>query len=381
MVSVAKKKIELEAWQDPKAKPYIEIDNVSKSYEGVPALNHVSLSIYQGEFFSLLGPSGCGKTTLLRLLAGFDIPDSGKVFIDGAPMAGTPSYERPVNMMFQSYALFPHMTVEQNILFGLKHDRLNRDEAHQRLADVLKLVRMTKYARRKPHQLSGGQRQRVALARSLVKRPKLLLLDEPLAALDRGLRKDTQFELVNIQEEVGITFIMVTHDQEEAMTMSTRLAIMEEGRIRQIGQPQEVYEYPNSHYVAGFMGSMNIFDGIVVSTDPDSVLVRSQQLGGDLLVSHSSSVPIGAQVSVAIRPEKIIMSKRLPQVRDHNCVKGVVDEIAYFGDVSTYHVLLPSGQIVMATVPNSVRLAERSINWEDEVYLYWRAENGVVLLA
>lgn len=371
---------QLEPWQDPKAQPYIEIDAVSKSFNGIPALNNIWLSIYRGEFFSLLGPSGCGKTTLLRLLAGFETPSSGLIRIDGTDVANMPAYERPVNMMFQSYALFPHMTVEQNIAFGLKMASVPRKEIADRVVLGLNLVRMKKYASRKPDQLSGGQRQRVALARSLVKRPKLLLLDEPLAALDKVLRKETQFELVNIQEKVGITFIMVTHDQEEAMTMSTRIGIMEEGRIRQIGTPQEVYEYPNSYYAAEFMGNMNIFEGVVMEDEADHVLVKSDEIDCDLYISHASSAPVGAQVYVAIRPEKIMMTKEHKH-SSRNVTKGVVVEIAYLGDVSIYHIRLASGKRVQVTTPNLVRLAERPINWEDEVYLSWLPENGVVLTA
>jgi putrescine transport system ATP-binding protein len=240
------KRVELQPWQDPKAKPYIHLEGVSKEFSGNLAVDNVTLSVYQGEFFSLLGPSGCGKTTLLRMLGGFEMPSQGKIYIDGVDVTRRPAYDRPVNMMFQSYALFPHMTVEQNVAFGLKQEHTSKAEIKDRVVDALKLVQMEKFGQRKPHQLSGGQCQRVALARSLIKRPKLLLLDEPLAALDKRLREQTQFELVNIQEEVGITFIMVTHDQEEAMTMSTRLGVMDHGRLRQIGTPNEIYEYPNS---------------------------------------------------------------------------------------------------------------------------------------
>jgi putrescine transport system ATP-binding protein len=372
------KRIELQLWQDPKAKPYIHLDGVSKEFGGHVAVDEVSLSIFQGEFFSLLGPSGCGKTTLLRMLAGFEMPSRGKIYIDGIDVTHRPAYDRPVNMMFQSYALFPHMTVEQNIGFGLKQERISKTEIRERVKDVLKLVQMEKYGSRKPHQLSGGQRQRVALARSLVKRPKLLLLDEPLAALDKRLREQTQFELVNIQEKVGVTFIMVTHDQEEAMTMSTRLGVMDHGRLRQIGTPNEIYEYPHSEYVADFIGSMNKFEGLVVEDEADHILVESEEAGGELYVSHSGDAPVGAQVKVAIRPEKVMISPTRPDQR-RNVTKGIVRDIGYLGDVSIYHVELESGKIVLATQPNLVRLAERAVTWDDEVYLFWRAENSIVL--
>jgi len=368
----------LEPWQDPKAKPYISIENVTKSFGSIVAVRGVSLSIYQGELFSLLGGSGCGKTTLLRLLAGFEKPTTGRLFIDGIDVTDVPAYERPVNMMFQSYALFPHMTVAQNVAFGLKQERLPAKTIRERVKEGLDLVQMSAYAERKPHQLSGGQCQRVALVRSLVKQPKLLLLDEPLAALDKGLRERTQFELVNIQERVGITFIMVTHDQEEAMTMSSRIGVMEEGRIRQVGAPHDVYEFPNSRFVAEFVGTINIFDGVVVEDEPDHVLIESEAAGCQLYVTHSAAVPIGAQVAVAVRPEKVMISTKQPP-ENRNCTKGVVRDIAYLGDVSIYYVELPSGKVIQATLPNLLRLSERDVQWEDEIYLYWRAENGVVL--
>ncbi|MGB0935123.1 MAG: ABC transporter ATP-binding protein [Alphaproteobacteria bacterium] len=381
MPSLDKRSVDLEPWQDPRARPYLVLDNVSKAFSGVQALHHVSLSVFQGEFFSLLGPSGCGKTTLLRMMGGFEQPDTGAIYIDNTNMSDKRPFERPVNMMFQSYALFPHMTAEQNVAFGLKQQGVPKDEIGERVINALNLVRMGRYAGRKPNQLSGGQRQRVALARSLVLRPKVLLLDEPLAALDKVLRRETQFELVNIQEKVGITFVMVTHDQEEAMTMSTRMAVMDEGRVRQVGTPQELYEYPNSGYVADFLGTTNMFEGIVVEDEADHVLVRSEQIGCDLYINHASSAPVGAQVSVSIRPEKIIMSKEPLPMEGRNVTKGQVDEIAYHGDISTYHIELQSGQRVLVTMPNMVRLAERPINWEDEVYLHWRPENGVVLFS
>lgn len=372
------KRSTLEPWQDSKAEPYIRIDGVTKYYGDALALDNVSLSIYQGEFFSLLGPSGCGKTTLLRILAGFERPTSGKVFIDGIDVTHREPYARPVNMMFQSYALFPHMNVEQNIAFGLKQEGTHKSEIRDRVIDALKLVQLESFAKRKPSQLSGGQRQRVALARSLVKRPKLLLLDEPLAALDKNLRETTQFELVNIQEEVGVTFIMVTHDQEEAMTMSTRLGIMDHGRIRQTGTPGEIYEYPNSEYVADFIGSINMFDGRIEEVGKDYTIIQPDLVEGALFINHAVDAAEGAQVTVAIRPEKVMISKTDPEL-DSNCAKGIVEDIAYLGDVSIYYVKLPSGEIVQATLPNLVRLAERAVDWEDEVYVFWRPENCIVL--
>lgn len=368
----------LEPWQDPKIKPYITLENVTKSFGATVALKGVSLSIYQGELFSLLGGSGCGKSTLLRLLAGFEKPDSGQILIDGVDVTDWPPYKRPVNMMFQSYALFPHMTVSQNVAFGLKQEGLPSRIVKERVQEGLDLVQMGAYAARKPHQLSGGQQQRVALARSLVKQPKLLLLDEPLGSLDKKLREQTQFELVNIQERVGITFIMVTHDQEEAMTMSSRIGVMEEGRIRQVGMPHDIYEFPNSRFAAEFVGSSNIFEGLVTEDDPDHVLINSEEAGCELYLTHSAAVPVGSQVAVALRPEKVMISMTPPS-GNRNCAKGIVREIAYLGDISIYHVQLESGKIVQASLPNLLRLAERDVKWDDEVYVFWRAENGVVL--
>jgi len=368
----------LEPWQDSNAVPYIQLEGITKNFGAVQAVRGVSLSIYKGELFSLLGGSGCGKTTLLRLLAGFESPTSGRILIDGVDVTNWPPYRRPVNMMFQSYALFPHMTVYQNIAFGLRQEPLNKTEIHERVNESLELVKMAGYGHRKPQELSGGQRQRVALARSLVKRPKLLLLDEPLAALDKKLREQTQFELVNIQERVGITFVLVTHDQEEAMTMSTRMAVMEEGRIRQLGVPHDVYEYPNSRFVAEFIGSVNIFEGLVVEDEPDHVLIDSTDAGCFLYVTDTATLPIGSRVAIAIRPEKVMISTT-PVVGNRNTVKGIVKEIAYLGDLSIYYVKLESGKVIQAALPNLLRLSERDVKWDDEVYLFWRAENGVML--
>lgn len=378
MLSSNKSSTALEPWQDANVAPYIQIENISKNFGAVQAVKNVSLSIYKGELFSLLGGSGCGKTTLLRLLGGFETPTSGRILIDGVDITNWPPYRRPVNMMFQSYALFPHMSVYQNIAFGLRQEPLSNNALHQRVKEGLELVQMAPYANRKPNELSGGQRQRVALARSLVKQPKLLLLDEPLAALDKKLREQTQFELVNIQERVGITFIVVTHDQEEAMTMSSRMAVMEEGCIRQVGVPHDIYEYPNSRFVAGFIGSTNMFEGIVVEDEPDHVLVESHEAGCFLYITDTATLPIGSHVAVAIRPEKVMISIT-PVTGKYNTCKGIVKEIAYLGDLSIYHVRLESGKMVQAALPNLLRLSERDVKWDDEVYLYWRAENGVML--
>jgi putrescine transport system ATP-binding protein len=374
----SKRQSALEPWQDPKAQPYVSIKNITKTFDGKVAVNDVSLSIYRGELFSLLGRSGCGKTTLLRILAGFEAPTSGKIFIDGVDMTDTPAYKRPVSMVFQSYALFPHMTVEQNVAFGLIQEGAPKNEIRDRVNAYLELVQMSGYERRKPDQLSGGEMQRVALARSLVKQPKLVLLDEPLAALDKKLRERTQLELVNIQEKVGVTFIMVSHDQEEAMTMSSRIGLMNEGRILQVGGPTEIYEYPNSKYVANFIGSVNLFEGIIVEEKSDHVVVKSTATEKNLYVTHSASLPVGAQVSVAIRPEKVMLTDARPK-GEYNWTGGIVEDIVYLGDVSIYYVKLGSGITVLATATNLVRAAERPIQWEDEVFLYWKPENGIVL--
>jgi putrescine transport system ATP-binding protein len=370
----------VEIWNDPKAVPYVSIERVTKKFGDFVAVNDVSLKIYKQELFCLLGGSGCGKTTLLRMLAGFEQPTSGRITIDGADMAGIPPYERPVNMMFQSYALFPHMTVEQNVAFGLKQDGVPKAEIVERVRDMLGMVKLSEFGKRKPHQLSGGQRQRVALARSLIKRPKLLLLDEPLGALDKKLREHTQFELVNLQEQLGVTFVVVTHDQEEAMTLSTRIGVMNLGEIIQVGTPKDIYEYPNSRFVTEFIGNVNMFQGRLIEDEPDHVRIESPELvGSTVYVDHGVSAAPDATVWAAIRPEKVNISVEPPSEKE-NVARGVVKEIAYMGDMSVYLVQLESGKMMRVTQPNVYRHAGDQITWERQVYLHWHASSPVVLV-
>jgi putrescine transport system ATP-binding protein len=364
-------------WNDPNARPYVQVERVTKTFGDFKAVDDVSLKVYKGEIFCLLGASGCGKTTLLRMLGGFETPTSGKIIIDGEDMTGLPPYERPVNMMFQSYALFPHMTVEQNVAFGLKQDRVPKAEIAERVSTMLELVKLQDFAKRKPQQLSGGQKQRVALARSLVKRPKLLLLDEPLGALDKKLREHTQFELISLQDKLGVTFVVVTHDQEEAMTLASRIGVMDHGEIVQAGTPSEIYEFPGSKFVADFVGSVNMFEGKLIEDEPEYVRIGSEELGGVIYVSHGISAPPGATVWAAVRPEKIFMSTTPPANSD-NSARGAVQDIAYLGDLSIYLVKLPTGKVVRVTQPNTTRHAE-AITWEQQVYLTWDATSPVVV--
>ena len=364
-------------WSDPTARPYVQIEHVTKSFGDFKAVDDVSLKIYKGEIFCLLGASGCGKTTLLRMLGGFETPSSGRILIDGEDMTGVPPYERPVNMMFQSYAWFPHMSVEQNVAFGLKQDRVPRTEIAERVATMLDLVKLGGFGKRKPHQLSGGQKQRVALARSLVKRPKLLLLDEPLGALDKKLREHTQFQLIGLQDKLGVTFLVVTHDQEEAMTLASRIGVMDHGEIVQAGTPLEIYEFPSSKFVADFVGTVNIFEGKLIEDEPEHVRIRSEELGGTIFISHGISAAPEAIVWAAIRPEKIFMSTAPPPGAD-NVVRGAVQDIAYLGDLSIYLVKLPTGKVVRVTQPNTSRHAE-AITWEQQVYLSWDSSSPVVV--
>ena len=365
-------------WATGSERPFVRIEKVTKKFGDFYAVDDVSLDIWKGELFCLLGGSGCGKSTLLRMLAGFETPTSGRIEIDGQDMTGLPAYERPTNMMFQSYALFPHMTVEKNVAYGLYRDGMKGEEVRDRVADILRLVKLDALARRKPHQLSGGQRQRVALARSLVKRPKLLLLDEPLGALDKKLREETQFELVKIQETLGVTFIVVTHDQEEAMTLSTRIGVMNAGVIVQVGEPSEVYEYPSSRFVADFVGTVNMFEGRVSEDEPDYISITSPEAGGEIYVGHGVSCVLNQQVWFAIRPEKLRVSRERPEAA-HNVLKAVVEEVAYFGNLSVYRLRLETGKVAQVTKVNLSRFDDDAISWDEAVWVTWGDTAGVVL--
>ncbi len=359
--------------------PLVQIRELSKHFDGVVAVDRVSLDILRSELFAILGSSGCGKTTLLRMLAGFEQPTSGQILIDGVDVTDAPPYERPVNMMFQSYALFPHMTVAQNVAYGLKKERVPPAQIKERVAEMLTLVKLEPLADRKPDKLSGGQQQRVALARALVKRPKLLLLDEPLAALDKKLREHTQFELANLQYQLGTTFVVVTHDQDEAMTLASRIAVMAEGRIAQVGTPGEVYEYPANRYVASFVGNINLIEGRVASANAGRLSLRCDALNVDLTVLCEEEIASGAAVSVAVRPEKITISRNAPNGEDRNVVKGIVRDLGYFGDQSLYRVWLQSGAVLQVSAQNLRRSAKLTVEWDDEVYLSWEVSSTILL--
>ena len=355
-----------EPWRDPNSVPHVEIIDIVKRYDDHLAVDHISLDIYKGEFFSLLGPSGCGKTTLLRMLAGFETPTSGKILLEGEDMSKIPPYERPVNMMFQSYALFPHMTVEDNIAFGLKQDKVKKPEIRRRVNQMLELVQMERFAKRKPHQLSGGQRQRVALARSIVKKPKLLLLDEPLGALDKRLREQTQF---------------VTHDQEEAMTVSSRIAVMDSGCLAQVATPAEIYEFPNSRYVAEFVGDVNIFEGVISEISSNKTTVESFEAPTPLVCAQGVGATVGSQAWVAVRPEKLDISLTPPENATINCVEGEVWDIGYMGNVSIYHVKLDNEKMITVSQMNDTRVIEQRITHEDRVYVSFTDDSGIVLIS
>ena len=356
---------------------YLRIDHISKRFGNTLAVNDVSLDIGKGEIFALLGSSGCGKSTLLRVLSGFESPSQGSVWLDGVNVTNLPPYERPMNMMFQSYALFPHMNVWDNVAFGLRRDGVPKDELHQRVEDMLQLVQLQKFASRRPHQLSGGQQQRVALARSLAKRPQLLMLDEPLGALDKKLREQTQVELVNIIKQVGVTCVMVTHDQDEAMTMADRIAVMSEGSFLQVGTPSEVYENPNCRFVADFVGNVNLFDGQVSQAGTDHVVVSSAS--GDFLVGHGITGQVGMPVSIALRPEKVLLSLTDP-LKQHNVMPCVLENWSYFGSYTSYSLRVEGDQRLKVSVTNIDR-EQNHQNWEEgqRLWAHWE-DNAMVML-
>ncbi|NRR29179.1 polyamine ABC transporter ATP-binding protein [Oxalobacteraceae bacterium] len=365
--------------------PFLLIRNLVKSFDGVRAVDDISVTINKGEIFALLGSSGCGKSTLLRMLAGFETPTEGQITLAGKDMVNVPPYQRPINMMFQSYALFPHLSVWDNIAFGLRRDGLPEEEVSVRVTQMLALVQLQAYGKRKPHQLSGGQQQRVALARSLAKRPKLLLLDEPLGALDKKLRERTQMELVNIIEQVGVTCVMVTHDQDEAMSMATRIAVMSEGRILQVGAPGEIYETPNCRFVADFIGSVNMFNGHVVVDEPDHVIIDSPE--GRHYVNHGITGTKGMEVAVAVRPEKICVQLEEPGLEQRasaaeqgfNCASGVITALAYFGNETRYHIRLDSGMELRVARTNAARHQSARLERDQRVFAWWDGADIVVL--
>jgi len=367
-------------WNDPNAVPLVRFEGVTKRFGDVAAVDDVSLDIYPGEFFALLGPSGCGKTTLMRMLGGFETPNAGRITLAGEDLAGTPPHRRPVNMMFQSYALFPHLNVEQNVAFGLKQEGMAKADIKARVAEMLELVKLQGFGKRKPEQLSGGQKQRVALARAVARKPKMLLLDEPLGALDKKLREETQFELMDLQVELGVTFLIVTHDQEEAMVMADRIAVMREGRIVQIGRPEEVYETPNSRYVAEFLGDVNLFEAVVDSIEHPMAHLNSAESHAGFYVLDDDCPGPGATVWLAVRPEKMRISLDPPAEGTKNVLPGEIWDIGYTGDWTNYIVELADGRLVRVARANSQRFVERPIGWDDKVWVTFDPDAGVVLV-
>jgi putrescine transport system ATP-binding protein len=363
--------------------PLLRIDTVVKEFGSVRAVDRLSLDIRAGEFFALLGPSGCGKTTLLRMLAGFETPDEGHILLDGKDIAPVLPHQRPVNMMFQNYALFPHLAVRDNIAFGLRRAGLPRAEIDARVAEMVALVKLEGLEKRRPDQLSGGQRQRVALARSLARRPQLLLLDEPLAALDKKLRESTQAELMEVQRRLGMTFIIVTHDQEEAMTVADRIGVMASGRLEQVATPRELYEAPSSRWIAEFVGDINLLDGEVASREAGRVTISTKD-AGSIVVAEPRQPITKTTVAVAIRPEKVKLSRRGPvadalSAHAINRLEGVVTDVGYLGGITTYKVKLDSGAVVRSSMANTARLDMDAYSASQRVVAWFTPDDCVVL--
>jgi putrescine transport system ATP-binding protein len=379
MIATQSKSLAERPWLDPNATAQVVIDGVGKTFGASTAVDNVNLGIFKGEMFALVGASGCGKTTLLRMLAGFEHPSSGRICIDGVDMSTVPPHERPVNMMFQSYALFPHMTVESNVGYGLRRLPLDAAARRARVQEALDMVQLGALGARKPHQLSGGQRQRVALARALIRRPKVLLLDEPLSALDKKLREQTQFELMDLQQKVGITFIVVTHDQDEAMALATRIAVMDRGQVVQVGTPAQIYEFPCSRFVADFVGTTNLFEGTVSACEPGLITVDCAEAGGKLLVDDEGRFTVGQRVWVALRPEKVRLGKQPVSAVRVNQLRGTVWELGYLGNRSTYRIRTATGKLVTVFAQNERRTSEAAIDWSDEVFVSWSADAAVLL--
>jgi putrescine transport system ATP-binding protein len=364
-------------WKDPAKEPFVRFENITKRFDDFVAVKNVTLDIYEREFFALLGPSGCGKSTLLRMLAGFERPTEGRTIVAGQDITALPPYERPVNMMFQSYALFPHMTVEGNIGFGLRQEGMPKDKIAERVDEAMAMLELGQFAKRKPNQLSGGQQQRVALARAIAKKPRLVLLDEPLGALDKKLRQQAQFELMRIQETTGTTFIIVTHDQEEAMTVASRIAVMDKGDLVQVATPGDIYENPKTRYIAGFIGDVNVFEGKVTAVSDGCIEIDAIN-GYKFKTKSTEPVTVGQQVWLALRPEKIRIADAQP-TSAVNAIAGKVEDIGYLGSISHYHVKTAAGERVTALRANAAHTVECTISWDENVWLDWPVDAGVVL--